>query len=898
MLTNGTPRAARSSCARTALVLAPLTLALSVSGTALGTPNGIEETIEDTSPAFYWTLGDTHLSAVPRASSDPIPLTMTEIDGANRLKGLDAMLEVDYLPMLPEHSTSVTASPASVFGELSGVLNGSRRHAHAGSAEFGDEPLDALAMSGRHSWTFYALVSPVDPDGALCTTGQPVLVIGDEDDGVRLTVDPFDHSPFGLSHTSTYTATRSAGGVDTTVSVTVNHSAVHARDWHEVFLTYSVPTLGVPTLTLSVNGQTDSANDNGIVASNVDEPMILGADDETAPTCGFVGAMHHVAFWKSALSSGDRASISDSRDDPAPTRDPVFADWSDPLHLFVWTVPTRSSDLPAGKRDLRRWKDPLWDRTGFYPMVRFFANDLTHLWAPVTAPGASPQPDSSPESLANSTWEWIQYIETQLQTHTSPQKSLIDGPGYSLFWQNWGREVPGDSPATYYADNGNSRGLLYNWRDSQPGWRLDTGVRMNNEEIEIYNPFYREGVSQNAFRTHETMYHLGEIFDGLTYPPPSRLHYDTEGYGGYDKALPSTSSIHNGWWHDASTDPRTDDVEHWSSASRQLSTVPAPGNAAQGEYTAANSAFLSALRPLMRDEYEVALDLALLRPAREMLNADVLTSDYNMVNSADQTLEHLDYSSPVLYPLSLYSVQNRTNPSLVTLNNWDAALGLSGLGISIESGTSPGDAYTATFAELREDFDNIFVEYSKQKVLDLYLYNFDGTECSTRPIVPWTPYVGFQRAMVYGDNDTPIFQNLTSYATEWEEVARVMIFAYRYGVREIIFWGDDFYLGIKNDGSNDPTPNVEDVERLLDALEYAQLTFADVTTTGATDRTDDAFGIPDGVVDGDDLFYYYERYGFDDPEADLTGPCGVPDGEITPADGNRYYNEYVKHTIE
>lgn len=71
--------------------------------------------------------------------------------------------------------------------------------------------------------------------------------------------------------------------------------------------------------------------------------------------------------------------------------------------------------------------------------------------------------------------------------------------------------------------------------------------------------------------------------------------------------------------------------------------------------------------------------------------------------------------------------------------------------------------------------------------------------------------------------------------------------------------------------------------------------------TGSTDPNNPAFGVPDGVVDANDFFFYLSLFGAGDLAADLTGSAdpnspdfGVPDGSLDGSDFFFYLNLFAQ----
>ncbi|MCA9278832.1 MAG: hypothetical protein H6815_11625 [Phycisphaeraceae bacterium] len=903
----------------------------------LGTyPDGLKETIESLSPDFYWPLENSFRSEVPSGSSS-IVFTAYEDDGANEkwANPETGFMEVDYLPMMPDHSTWVEGSTALIFGESANDLAGAERYVELLYGDFGDEPLDALGMSQKDEWTLHMIVSP-DPDPAEGTPSRTILYLGNDaadTSEVRNITIEVDVS----SYDTTFTVVRNGQSYQNGPQVTLTHSSETDRYWFQVFLKYRTeldaygqpqdPAIGIEQLELAVYSDTTSgrsiANSNQWIIANTPSVFRLGANHENGdPGYPFNGAIHHLAIWNSFLDQdSDEATLNAAIDDAPPARSVYVQDWDDDPTYIMWTVPTEVTTLTGGDRNLKNWTDPIWDRAGVYPMVRFFANDPYNSGSNYTAPypygsavGTSVVP---PVAIATSAKGWVDYIDDMLITYCSGDgaKSLSDG--YSLFFQNWGREAQGagdeyvDQPSLTSGGTATVSALIRNWRDVPTAWRYaaDTtsvglaanvshpstpsghsGLDYDRHELDI--AFYREGMSHNAFRTREIFRELKSQLSAASLPVPTRLHFDTEGMSRVDRAVyPDGASWSQHWWTTAANDSRFDNASYWAATTDTLDDILLGTNfdayKAPWDASGDNYPFTNAYRSFARRQYEYALNQSLLVPAMQELNENILVSEYNLmatnqVDASDETevmyegkpwirlestpINYLDFSAPELYPLRTSSIQTMTE-----FHDWWDTIDLA---YAKQTGSS------ATQIE-DEDLDDLFVERSKHNVQASYLAGggFEGTAIAPWICYPRTPW-DVNGLLPY---DAP-------YLAEWPEIARIAVFAYRRGTREFIFWG-------YNEQAEDDT-SVAELELIMNAIEDAAETngFLDVTTSGHTNRfTDALFGVPDGVIDCDDRTYFMARYAELDPEADIWDSVStnlIPDGNVTSGDLGAYLNAF------
>lgn len=895
-----------------------------LAGAAHGDPvSAIHDTIESSSPVYYWTLEDTRESEVP-SGANSVLLDIYEQDGGNAQASALGFLNTEYLPMLPDHMTPIEGSPAAIFGELDGNLAGAIRYAEM-TDSLSSIALDALGMSGDDDWTLHLIVSPEPTTTQGACAWEPLFVAGNSNNGVRLELN---YNPFGGS-VYQVRATRIASGVSSITSVTPTAiTDANGRAWFEIFVSFKVPSPfsnELPGLTLNANGASDFVITSAPIPANQTGGMRLGAEAGASPSCAFSGAMHHLAIWDRALSANDRGGITDAFDDPATTVSTLYTDWNAPVRYYTWTVPNRVGALPVLEsdpsvtvRDMLRWEDDFWDNDGVYPMVRFYAEEASNGWfkshprshgfdgvnlhSSFTVPS-----NDGPQGLAHATWNWIRYINENLGFYTN--KTIADSTGYTIFWQNWGSETEDgytnhpDTHAGTYIDLHGSRGLMTNWRDTPEGWRHDTGTQLtggiaNWNEINI--PFLREGMSQNAYRTRETMTQLNAYLDGFNFPAPTRLHFDVEGRSRTGSAIPCPGG---GWWCTALTDDRAGDPAQWADAGALLDGFTYSPNTTQLIWNQTN--FRNELSNFVTRQYEWGLYNALVRPAREVLRDDIRASEYGVIRHSGRQLDYLDFGAPALYPMQQHHFAGHGG-SPDSIADWATELGFAGLGITVHHDPMNPDA-----DDTIEDLKNIYVERAKQNLNAWYLSGKTG--CDVLPQSPWLPYPGSRWNLIRknGNVEFQVAPPLDDHKAQWQEIARIAVFAYRHGMREFLLWGSDGVVGAYHDlyqsGSNagepnffpfsgpalnNPTQNIEDLEAVLEAVAFAEANLADVTTGGALDRSNDNFGVPDGDLDVTDFVYFIDRFKAGDLEADISGPCGIPDGVLDTYDETAFSNAF------
>lgn len=977
----------RAECAQkpTRLASAACVLPIVLGGAAFGA-NHIKAELFSAGPTVYWPMEYTLVPERTPAGgpiwSDTYPLAFRafELNGPTQnfdvYRGADMdahtdglLVEVEYLPMYPDHLTLAEGTTALVFCEPGGILDrrGVDRHLEISGAEPPGSLVTVLGLDG--SWTIHAIVFPDDDPGDF-GSAETIYEINSGDAFIRLTCDVAGVIGGGLSQGSssaaTYTASyRAAGSPEQTVSVT----AVDPTDrGHQVFVRFEEVSgkLG-PNSRLEIDVFTNSAPShtrNGVsnavqfvtspVAPGTPESMHVGVSSDG--TGKFYGAIHHLAIWDSVLT--DLGALNDARA-VAESRDRLKVAWEAEPRFWVWDGPRASQQdpdgiLPSGTRTLADWDDDFWKLKGVYPYVR------QYLFA-----GAF----NTPESIAVSIADNIQDLEADLTALTVtmdpydeiPDKSLASGQNVALFLQNWF-----SGPSDYYDYDGATnyagqvvqstyyRSLFRNWRDATELFRTNndgaafvhpyffvsdpTDARKVSaaRRRELSSAFYREGMSLNAGRTRRVFEALAAELDSRHLGYPERLHFDMESnISSIGAFLKNTTSPHDdtrdGWLYSALSDARAADPRFWRSAETlidvtasfqpdwfrhnwfegdvideviKLGTFTGAGNR-HGFHHALTVPAIDAFGPKVRvSNYNYTTSGDFVAPATGGWNKAAYAPSAVKDNPigggkyftplANISNDLLDFASQQFYPPG-YLLLDRDISGVERL--WY----MLGRTYNLQTDTDPtidlGDindinlAVDAAEPLVEEDFDNIFVELRKHDINAAYLAKHDGTADGVQPMVPWIKFP-LMSSMINDGDHGPIFNNYSGamgdgkYHIAWQETARIMVFAYRRGAREfMLFNGTGFSL----DDNVDP----EGMERAINAVHYATRSIADMTSTGALDRFDHAdFGVPDGSVMFDDLRYFCDRFVEADPEADVTGPDGRPDGVVDLDDCLTFRTEY------
>lgn len=872
--------------------------------------------------------------------------------------GSSTYAPAEYFPLLPDHMTRVARSTALIFGVTTGDLaptsgNQVDRYIQLDLNSSGVvvQPLATFGMHEKNEWTMHIVVSP-DPDDSDKRSWETVFDIGDPDyvsggsnHPIRVTVE-LDRLAAG---TAFRVVTEAQGFSPRIASTTVSDTGVetvNGRRWYQLIVQYyeDHSNYDIERIRLRVNTIDSSTGvvDSVTVAANSNEwrsavpsTARLGLDLEDANP--FHGAMHHLAIWKKLLDTDYDVSteideLSDAFATTYATPDPRPAfviDWNAEPRFFMWDRPLSDTPLPTGDRNIRNWTDPLWDTPFVYPMVRLYASspnvsgseytpaDLfdgvaTRSWSPETATASG---------IGRHTANWIEYLNLGLDVYgqdTVATKSLQDTNAVSVVWQNWGTPMKDFNGAgtDFYTDWGSARGLVQNWRDARAEWRDGSGsltgtIDTNSQFSELLSPFYREGMSQNAFMSKDAFIALRQELDTRGLPTPSRLHFDTERGSNINQAWKVSGGVYTEGWWDRSvspvTDPRANDPAYWSPPTVTSGGYSTLANLAAGfatatsydRYARQNNAILSAFARFSKDHYDHAFGVGLLMPAVEELNSTIRMSEYKVVFSGPTGTPQeslggkvrwaygntqpnwFDFSSPVLYPPSTSSLDPKSSFYTDTLfKPWADALGIGSRLVTVSMPNNGAD--DATTAEVQHDARIVYVERSKHQLNAAYLAGggWDGA-----PTAPWLPYPNnnmFYIQNMFDVNGDGIFNDTVLSPQTWQDIARIAAFAYRRGTREFIMWGN---LGSNNGDSNNAwhASIAEDLALIFEVIDHIRERPTDMTTTG-TVYGDAEYGVPDGRVDWDDLYYFQSMHGAGDLEADFSGPDGYPDGVIDAID--------------
>jgi|GEM_PF-6470671 len=868
----------------------------------------------------------------------------------------------EYLPMLPNHATQVARSTALVFGETTGDLASIPAVDRYIDLDFDSTMLTSLGMHNKEFWTLHMVASP-DSDDDNSRSYETIFEVGDTTlaNPIRVTLD-IDRQ---ASQTLIRLQTEAQGNNVRTTSVTVSDAdtaAVSGRRWYQIIAQFYKDTPTSPTrirLYVHTINQSDVAIRNSSSTQSNDwrtdsgsVARIGNALDEVNP---FHGSAHHFATWDRLLDSKptNLTGIDDLRDafatsyaDPD-TREKLTIDWNaDPVY-FTWDQPIDESILTIGTRNMRNWQDPIWDQDGAYPLVRLRVespdNTGINYNPPTITKGAitydwTEPIGQTPEDVALQTANWLEYLEVGLAKYTSV-KSLADANACSLLWQNWGSEPWYSSTHApdpcYYEDRGAAFSLMKNWRDVRGTWRdgshyvLST-IDRNGGFSEINTPFYREGMSINAFRSVDTFTELAGIIatraaDTMNHPNPpvvpARFHFDTELYGNIQQAWKVSGGMRTAGWWDATiavAESRNADLAHAIPAS-----VPTDYNSdtmvdndtlagiesaviyndAIDRYNTVNRDLSVAFNRFSRDQYDHAFAVGLLNPALQELNSDIRMSEYDMVFAGpvadneeyigastkgaitDVQPRWFDFSSPVTYPLKSPKFTGFPTvgpPNEDTLfEEWGTYLDINDLLVTDDLlNNGAFGAETATPAQVQADSAVVHVERAKHILNASYLA---GGGHGGAPIAPWIAYPQADlfeiknKFDIDGDGDPWDEGDVVKISVGKEDTARIAVFAHRRGVREFIFWGNLDLAGA------DVTAITADLHWVMRRIEDANNNSTDTTTTNKIPG-DPLFGVPEGVVDGYDKVYFDAKYYAGDLEADFSGPNGRPDGIVDGTD--------------
>ena len=933
--------------------------------------------INDTNTAYlYWPFENSFISDIQSTFDRTKPLSWEKKGIGDN--GCPPPLPVfppvyetaEYFPILPDHMTRVGASSALIFGEVSGNVADSRRYLELTSSNFDSTNVfEAIGMEHKNEWTMHMVTSPADNATdrgweTLFETGDRTYYDPADDrvEPIRVIVDlqrETGQTRFRVRTESQNYSTKTAELVvlDTDVK------QVSKKNWYQVVVQYYINTtlsgdpgyirLRVNTVKSSLSGlevvlHEDETQSNEWRSNSANASARIGVDLDSANP--FHGAIHHFAIWDELIDSasnlgtpinalGSSFLASSNITDPDPRDDDLTANWDAPLRYFMWDQPIDETIPVAGARDLRNWRDEIWDHPATYPLVRMRIQSPDNSYVHFTPPGYSAQSSSDPETtqLAGQTANWLEYLNAGLVSYTA-SKSLFDTSACALLWHNYAKEHADQS--CYYGNNDAIRRLTNNWRDAPSVWR-DAGYHPVLDQItyhgtfsEVMAPFYREGMSQNAFRTKDIFIELAnQIASANTavpnsIPTPSTLHFDTEEVSNIGEAWNGTSgpSYVEGWWTESVADSRAMKKAHWippSSISNTTHTLhdfnsTYSRDLSVSRYARENSNFRSKFSAFARDQYDHALGVSLLIPAIQELFEDMRMSEYSMIFAGDTVDSQdylrskpdsgvefveprwIDYSSPVLYPIKsahLYGYWGGAPTVPALFAEWGERLGLTNLNSTtmFQFGRKPGSSQTDQEYEdaITQDANTVFVELAKHNLNASYLA---GGGYSGTPIVPWLVYpgsIGFEISkglLVHDWNHDGIIDDDDEFVQnpQWEDVARIAAFAHRHGVREYIFWGN--WDKIVENSLELETMN--GLDNVFDTIDNIVITTPTGFTTSAdftadSDSTNSDYGVPNGTVDFHDMLYFAAIHGAQDLEADIAGagPNGnYPNGIVGPED--------------
>jgi hypothetical protein len=417
-------------------------------------------------------------------------------------------------------------------------------------------------------------------------------------------------------------------------------------------------------------------------------------------------------------------------------------------------------------------------------------------------------------------------------------------------------------------------------------------------------------MSQNAFRSKEIFIELAKIINNPAnpLPVPSRFHFDTEQISNINNSWNGSTTGSNfatGWWdHAIHVDARADDPSFWVPSSTpvghdtlyEVVAYVSPYPPTYGKWASQNDVWWEDTERFFRNQYDTAFGIGVGLPALEELNPNLRFSEYNMVYTGDELdrqdyprskatrvvqhtqLNWLDFSSPVLYPTKTTMI----HPTLL-FQEWaehidDASSGRVHDALVTDDYSDNGKE-SATLSEILQDARTIYIERSKYMLNAIYLAS--GAENGS-PQVPWLPYPNETSFEIEGRFDYDGVAGLDDVTVEliWQDIAKVAVFAHRHGVREFIFWGD---TGGNVSDIHLTTEGLANITSVVDSIEattpVGYTTSADFTTTA---QGYPMSGIPDGIIDVYDHFYYLnELYGKGDIAADIAGPnSDYPDGVV------------------
>ena len=535
-----------SGIARTSCTLGAALLCLAAgSSTALGDDH-IKAVISKQAPKVYWPLEHSFApSLAPSAHAGAFVFDAYETNGPTldfASWNLGDELSVDYLPLRPDHTTCADGTTALVFAEENGLGDPrgiDRRLEHVWPSI---SPLiDPLGFVD--DWTIHLIVYPDADDDELRGT-ETVFHYESGDAYIKITVEQ-------EADDCTFTIECQGGPSDPIRTATVTlDTSTKTDEGHQIIARFKHDhsrLAGKTTrLRLEVDGvEHDSVGGDYNDPSNSTWTIELGREIGTRDF--FHGAAHHLAIWPNELANSTVGDLRTALRVPE-SRTLMAYDWTtdnpsqDKATFYSWLFPTNDTtdgvvthpSDPMATRAISDWDDPIWDHDLLYPMARLWIDNNTR----------------TIDWTVTGTIDRIEQIEKGLRAATSNGKSILDGPGYTIFWQNWGVSNSGYKTTVTDAV---AHPLVRNWRDVPEPWRqnnldvngvgdlatLTTFARpvLPESSDETYSPFAREGISKNAFVTRELWEKVADGLKTITitghphsgdFPPPSRAHWDFE----------------------------------------------------------------------------------------------------------------------------------------------------------------------------------------------------------------------------------------------------------------------------------------------------------------------------------------------------------------------------------
>lgn len=625
-----------------------------LAGTAFA-QDDIKTAVNGLSPETYWPLEYTIDAEVAAGTTlEALTFNAMHLHGPTLdfaefdAYSLGTFAEVEYLPMFPDHLTAADGSTALVFSEEYGSPQGVDRYLEI-SPWTGTSPWLVQAIGMDDAFTLHAIAYP-DADNSTQTLFQANYVYGYMElttHAVKAVGRYYTFTMFDNTTSSTLTASTLVGSGQTGPGST----SPTGDPGDQIIVTFDPRNRTGPALTIEADNAstttvgpfTLTAPTGPITSQNPpinSQGLFLGADDSEAQR--YHGAMHHLAIWDRVLTGTeiDDLVIAAWTDEPAVPRHTV--DWDADPQWFSWYAPSNGSPTAPSDpldRSVTNWNDDFWDIPGVYPMIRVTISG--ELW-------------DTPDYLAQQTYNKIDTVETNLQLMG---KSLEDGVGYTIFWQNWGtgRTSYQEDPALL------RQSTMRSWRDNPYEWRHNNdGAQFVHPAPNIpqsidddgnpyfprehSTPYVREGVSITAQISKRAFVELDNLIDAdppgpIPIPPdpehafatPSRLHWDFESnFNMNDAVLGGNPVTENGWWDVAVADERVDVSRFWQTPDYDLDTL-ATYHAASPTHNwpeKENNEYRLRYWKLSNDTGEFALGNALLVPARDAFGTGIRMSNY------------------------------------------------------------------------------------------------------------------------------------------------------------------------------------------------------------------------------------------------------------------------------